>query len=249
MYFETQRDKQNYYAHKDNVCQAHFHRAVEILYVTKGKKTVSLDGELYELGVGDLLVCPPYRLHAYLPNENSTQIVLTFSATACPKFETLCSTQAPKTPVFHDEQALLLPFMLQSENFENELLFVGIVNYILGIYVKNTPFYPIKKKSERSFLEEIVAYIEEYYAQAITLPSIAKRFGYSPNYFSTLFKKYFYVSFTDYLNGVRVQKSLKYLKTHSVSTVYFLCGFNSPQQYFLHFKKFYGVSPKEFLKK
>lgn len=248
MYFETHRDKEIFYSQADNYCQAHFHRSVELLYVTKGEKTIFLNGKEYRLCVGDLLVCPPYSLHAFPPSERSEQIVTTVPANVCPNFEKLCNTQAPETPVFHDQNGEIASLIKKLKNCKNDILFSGLVNYILGIYTENTHFYPIKERGERSFIERVIAYIDEYYMQPIPLSAIAKCFGYTPNYFSALFKKYFYASFIEYLNGVRIQKSLPLLETHAVSSVYFLCGFNSPQQYFLHFKKFYGCSPKQFLK-
>lgn len=95
---------------------------------------------------------------------------------------------------------------------------------------------------------QIAKYIDEEYGKPLTLSALASRFGYSPNYFSWLFKRHFQTSFPQYLNGIRVRKSLPLLRTKKVYAVCYECGFNSPQQYYLHFKKFYGCTPKEFLK-
>ena len=92
--------------------------------------------------------------------------------------------------------------------------------------------------------KEIAKYIDEAYDKPLTLSTLAARFGYSPNYFSWLFKQHFKTSFPQYLNRIRVRKSLPLLRTKKVYAVCYECGFNSPQQYYLHFKKFYGCSPK-----
>ena len=99
----------------------------------------------------------------------------------------------------------------------------------------------------RTQIHRIADYIDKNYASPIGLEELASEFGYSPNYFSSLFKKYFMTGVTQYINSVRVQKSVPLLKTQKISAVYFLCGFQSPQQYFLNFRKFFGCTPYEYL--
>lgn len=248
MKFETSRDKQHYFSQTDNYCTVHFHRSVEFVYVTKGEKTVFLNGREYRLKQNDLFVTPPYGTHFYIPSRGSEQIVATAMASVCSAFEELCKNSVPESPVYHDETGELLPMITKLKDCKNDFLYSGIVNYVLGVYIENTRFLSKKQQHDRTFGVRLVEYINERYANELSLSQIADAFGYSPSYFSTLFKKTFYVSFVDYLNGVRVQKSLPFLKRFPASKVYSLCGFNSPQQYFLHFKRFYGVSPKEFLK-
>ncbi|MDE5896915.1 MAG: AraC family transcriptional regulator, partial [Clostridia bacterium] len=90
-------------------------------------------------------------------------------------------------------------------------------------------------------------YIDEHYAESLTLAEAAGKFGYAPNYFSSLFKRYFRIGFAQYVNSVRVRKSIPLLKTQKASSVCYDCGFRSPQQYFLNFRKVFGCTPYEYL--
>ena len=45
------------------------------------------------------------------------------------------------------------------------------------------------------------------------MASLSERFGLTPNYLSTLFKKRLGVKFTDYLTGLRLDKAKKLLRT------------------------------------
>lgn len=247
MYFETGRDNSKHYARQDNLCAPHFHQSVEILYVLRGEKKVFIGDGAYVLQSHDTLVCSPYVMHHFLPDKTGEQIVVTCPVEYCPQFGKLCERMQPSVPVFHDYKKKLLPLFLLLENCHNEILFTGLVNTILGKFIQQTPFIPLQKSRERTLVERIVSYLDEHYTENVTLRSLAKEFGYSPNYFSYIFKRHFHSGLPEYLGGVRIRKSIPLLKTRNVSDVYFLCGFNSPQQYFLHFKKTYGCTPKEFL--
>ena len=247
MYFETGRDNSIHYARLDNLCPPHFHQSVEILYVLKGEKTVFVGDGQYVLRPHDVLICTPYVMHHYLPDSTGEQIVVTCPVEYCQQFEKLCESMQPIRPVYHDSKRELLPFFSLLEAHGNKVLFSGIVNTILGKFIEATPFVPLKKNRERTLIERIVSYLDEHYAESVGLDTLSTQFGYSPNYFSSLFKRHFRSGFPEYLGGLRIRKSVPLLKTHNVSEIYFLCGFNSPQQYFLHFKKTYGCTPKEFL--
>lgn len=247
MFFETIRDQKLYFLRADNVCMPHFHRSSEILYVLSGKKTVFLNGEKKELFAGDVLFCPPYLVHKFVKSEDSEQIVATIAAEFCPQFTQFCRANVPDSYVIRDEDGSILKLVSALENPKNEMLFLGAANTLLGVYAERVHFTPAANMPERTLIERIAEYIDQNYASPLTLASLADTFGYSPNYFSTLFKRYFGTGVPQYINYTRVRKSLKLLRTQKISTVYFSVGFQSPQQYFLNFKKYYGCSPKEYL--
>ena len=59
---------------------------------------------------------------------------------------------------------------------------------------------------------------------------------------------------TDYINLVKVLKSMRFIKAgylehKTIESLSLECGFNSRITFFNNFKKFNGISPKEFAKK
>lgn len=247
-YFETSRDSKTFYHQGDNRCAAHMHRSVELLYVLEGEKRVWLNGKRYDLQSGDFILCPPYCVHRYEAAEHGLQIAATIPTEYCEKFDELCKTTLPQTHVLRDTDGELLRLTTALKNPPNALFFSGVANQILGIFTAKVPFLPAESGKERALVEQIAKYIDEEYAKPLTLSALAARFGYSPNYFSSLFKKHFKTGVAEYVNGIRLRKSLPLLRGKKVYAVCYECGFNSPQQYYLHFKKFYGCTPKEFLK-
>jgi AraC-like DNA-binding protein len=253
MFFETIRDNELYFSagdeRGDNSCLAHFHRAVEIMYVINGTKTVFLNGIKHEVKAGEALFCPPYLIHQFPQCENTTQYVATAPTEYCEKFDRFCRDKTPETYIIKDENDKIYSLITELKTPQNEIAFTGIVNRLLGIYVDRVKFLPTKDSGEKSLAYEIAEYIENNYAQEITLSSISERFGYSKNYFSALFKKLFQTGLIQYVNFIRIRKSLSFLDKNNVSSVYLTVGFNSPQQYFLNFKKYYGCSPKDYIRK
>jgi AraC-like DNA-binding protein len=247
MYFEGHRDSRAYYnENQDNRCVAHFHRSTEIMLVTKGEKHVEVNGKAYTLHAGDVLFSPPYAVHIYSPTTTSLQTIVTLLPEYCERFERFCESLEPASHVIHDDGRIreLIDALISADN---PFLKEGASVMLIGEFIKRSEFRPINKKNALN-LKQIADYIAEHYAENLTLTTIAKQFGYAPTYFSSLFKKNFCMSLPQYVNTIRIQKSLPLLKTHAVSSVYFLCGFNSPQQYFLQFKKVLGCTPYEYLK-
>lgn len=246
MFFESNRDSKHYYHDGDNICLPHFHRSVEFLYALKGEKQVFIDGQEFLLNENQLLVCPPYTLHSYLQSDGR-QIAATVSADFCAEFEQFCRAQTPRSFIVDDNNGELLRLLRQMQAPCNRTYLRGVVNCLLGLYQTKTTFSARSDLGEKTLIVQIAEYIHEHYAENITLETLSKQFGYSRNYFSALFKKFFKTGVTQYINSVRVQKSVKLLRTQKVSGVYAAVGFQSPQQYFLNFKRFYGCTPKEYL--
>ena len=248
MFFESIRDSISYQSNEtDNYCPTHFHRSAEILYVHSGEKHVVVNGESIVLHENDVLFCPPYAVHVFLPSKDSKQTVVTVLPEYCERFESFCSGRVPDSYAIHDENGSILQAVRAFSNTENRLLRLGLANVLFGVFTERVRF--MKSKNDKvAEMKRIAEYLQERCTENLTLQCVANAFGYSPTYFSTLFQKHFRASLPQYLNALRVQKAVTLLRTHQVSKLYALCGFNSPQQFFLNFKKVCGCTPKEYLR-
>jgi ribonucleoside-diphosphate reductase alpha chain len=98
--------------------------------------------------------------------------------------------------------------------------------------------------------KDIITEIYSCIAASAILESVdlAKEFGYSKYYFSNLFNSKIKSSLPKFLNSVRINKSLELLRSNKITDVAYMVGFNSPQQFYLNFKKVLNVTPKQYLK-
>ncbi|NIZ19460.1 AraC family transcriptional regulator [Entomospira culicis] len=94
-------------------------------------------------------------------------------------------------------------------------------------------------------LVHAVRYMHQNFSKNITLEEVSKIAKLSPSYFSRLFKTEMGLSFTEYLNRIRINESKRKLKFTNLTLfeIANICGF-SDQSYFTKiFKRAEGISP------
>ena len=99
-------------------------------------------------------------------------------------------------------------------------------------------------------MREIIDYINVNFSNEITLNILAKEFYLHPSYISNMIKKNLGVTFVDYLNRIRVQKSVKLLLTtdYKIEDISAICGFNSSSRYCKTFASYFSISPTKYRK-
>lgn len=108
----------------------------------------------------------------------------------------------------------------------------------------------INKINPNSLKQKIADFIERNYFVDIKLDTIANAFGYNSSYFSKLFKRIFGENFTVYLDRIRVERAKVFLKEGcKVSETCKKVGFEDVDYFCSKFKKYVGLSPKEYKEK
>ena len=104
-----------------------------------------------------------------------------------------------------------------------------------------------RKWRNKSLMDRALAFIEENYANAITLDEVAEHVNLSPAYFSSVFKQELGKSFVEALNSFRIEQSKKLLADPllNVSEVGYKVGFNDQSYFTRVFKKITGVTPTQ----
>ncbi len=103
-------------------------------------------------------------------------------------------------------------------------------------------------KSIRVILRKAVDYINEHYAEPVTLNEVAEHTFVTTFYISRMFKKELGTSFVDYLNDIRIEKAKELLKDVKYKSyeVASLVGIQDPHYFSRLFKKHSGISPSEY---
>jgi AraC-like DNA-binding protein len=99
-------------------------------------------------------------------------------------------------------------------------------------------------------LERIFIYVEQHYQEAITLNEVASYMGFSPYYFTKLFKKNTGMTFIAFLNEYRLNKAKWILINEDLpmSAVAEAAGFGSVKTFHHFFKDATGISPLKYHK-
>ncbi|HZG85824.1 helix-turn-helix domain-containing protein [Paenibacillus sp.] len=96
--------------------------------------------------------------------------------------------------------------------------------------------------------EAVRKYVDENYSYELTLSALADLFHLNENYLSGLFKQNAGITFSEYVTKLRMTKAAQLLvesdlKLTDIAT---LVGYSSSSYFSTSFRKFYGMSPKEY---
>lgn len=91
-------------------------------------------------------------------------------------------------------------------------------------------------------------YIKLHYAEPITLEAVAKHTGFSPTYFSKIFKEELSCTFNHYLNQVRIEQSKGLLLKEklTISDICYMVGFEDQSYFIKVFRRHVGVTPGQY---
>ena len=100
----------------------------------------------------------------------------------------------------------------------------------------------------RSTISRIVEYVNENYAEPMTVAEVAARVNMSENSFSRYFSKATDSTFTAFVNRVRVHKACELLMNGDshISSVCYAAGFNNVANFNRRFREVKGMTPSEF---
>lgn len=107
-----------------------------------------------------------------------------------------------------------------------------------------------KKSGQMSYAEQAAHYMQNHFAQAISISHLAEEMRITPRYLSSLFKKEFGKTPQDFLQEVRLEHAKGLLSIgRSVSDAAFASGYSDAFVFSRAFKKRYGVSPKYYFQR
>lgn len=243
----------------------HYHHAYEVYYIIEGEREYFIDDTFFKVSKGDLVWVPANMLHR-TDGKGATRFLLYFK----PDFIKTYVQQpmidklfAGEPFVFHadattDKQLntilnrLLNEFNVLEKQPQNgdEMLLIGYLLQLLFLIYTSENNY-VSEVSEDNHASRIIKYVNENYANILSMEEVANQFFISKYYLCRLFKKSIGVSFISYLNTIRIKAACELLKTESIflSEVAIRCGFNSTPYFCKVFKDEKGISPSEYRNK
>lgn len=93
-------------------------------------------------------------------------------------------------------------------------------------------------------------YVQEHFQESITLEDVSAKVGFSPSYFSVLFKKETGEGFSKYLTNVRMERAKELLQEtdYPVAEVCREVGYSDAKHFVQTFRKATGLNPAQYRK-
>lgn len=253
----------------------HWHPETELIRFTKGTFKLSIDMQDMELTDDAFVLLPGNIIHTiYLPAfcEESAVVfdpkmllLQNYDEVQSEIFESLLSGNmplprviTPDHPAFAsiDRLYLYCAHHGATTHASLRLKIKSKLTEILSLYHqyglisrKSVPVNPKHTKQDK--LKDLLNYIDSHYAGPMSIKDASSRLGITDQYFCRFFKRITGISFTEYLNDLRLRRAAKEieLSTRAISDIAYEHGFENAGYFFKSFKLKYGVTPLKYRKR
>lgn len=231
----------------------HWHLECELIYIEKGTVTVSYNHTAYQLHDREAVFIQSGEIHYIHGESGSITQILMFNASMIQEITRRTALASPLLPSF---SATAVPNLFKTVKKELEekqpfyemkiiglirCLFVDIYRHGIPIEEKSARFHT-SMENYKNLLNEI----EEKYSY-ITFSDASSFMGFSEPYFSKFFKNISGMTFSTYLNIIRLEKAIEMLRHNrqelSITEIASLCGFDTIRHFNRTFKEITGYSP------
>lgn len=240
----------------------HKHYEIEILYCAKGSYKIIINNEPYLIKEGTLAFISCLVPHETKgTNEDGLHLLIEAGPLFLGDYFDKITTLSLNTPIFRLKETdfgkkikkLLEEIIEQKRNLQgNELIIRANVTKLFGLFLQEFSYKGETEEHKDTIkiknIEKALDLIYHSYGDRITIEQAAQVAGYGKSNFCKIFKNTTGVTFHQYLNRYRTERS-KFFLRHSDMSVFEIAeivGFNDSKTYCRVFKELTGMTPKEF---
>lgn len=247
----------------------HYDEDLIIEYFRKGETSKRIEGNIYNIREGDLIITTPEELHVGIRTDDSyiekislhidEELFTPFGGNRTVFFDTIINKPKGTGNLILAEvvRELGIDSMLnqcleyaQMSTLEAQVLLNCKVVEMLSklsklIEAGNTA--ESAAPSSNKTVNEMINYINRHYTEDVTLDILADKFHFSKYYISHLFRDYVGVSPYEYLITRRLYLFNDLVRQgHSIRQACFDIGFNNYSNFFRLYKKHFDITPQQF---
>lgn len=246
----------------DRLIPPHWHESLELLFCLSGEVEVIFTGQTYRLKAKEFIVINSNHVHSTRSPVLSECLVIQFPLAYLQRVteDHYLKQFLFKTTPDQQTKELLACLMYIYQNFSanelvNHLEVKAKIYELLALLCKSNTFsstniYEIKSFKHLEKMEKVNQYIQEHYTEHLMIEEVAKMFNYNPSYFSRFYKKFMGITFTEYLNSVRLDAAYKEMRDtdKTILEIGLDNGFATNKTFYNVFRNKFGLSPQKFRK-
>lgn len=226
---------------------------LELFYVYSGRGVAYLEGTHYILQKGDIFCVRPGQVHANFPLEDLMIYNCIISCAYLQRKRDLSTEDL--MPFLHltgktllEVEGIYEDLLLERDQRENwyQRMMEGSADRLCVTLLRFQDRHQTQVRHRR-VITPLLEYLSENFATT-TLEELAQVSSYNASYLSRLFRETFDVSFTDYVNILRVNQAMKLLQETELTAeeVGLEVGFHSRKHFYDMFKRHTGMTPGGF---
>lgn len=247
----------------------HYDENLIIEYFRKGQTSKRIEGNIYNIREGDLIITTPEELHVRIQTGDcyiekislhiSEALLSAFGGNRTVFFDTIIKKEKGVGNLVQSDIVretnidILLDQCLEyarDSSPESQVLMNCKVIEVLSKLAKlltasNNTGLPAP--SSNKAVTEMINYINRHYTKDVTLDILAEKFHFSKYYISHLFRDYVGVSPYEYLITRRLYLFNDLIRQKQpIRQACFDVGFNNYSNFFRLYKKHFGITPQQF---
>ena len=256
----------------------HWHKEWEIIRILEGDFLLYLDGQEYHAHAGDVFLVRDGMLHGGIPQNCVYECLVfdlhglfrdinLVKKYLRPIYRNVLIPQVyfpgrqgdiyPIIDELMDGFSALYPQEGQKSETKSfpELTTLGNISRLFSVilqkgYLMESENPQLSHSRKVAQLKAVLEFIENHFNDHLTLDALAGLVGMSPKYFCRFFRTITQQTPMDYVNHYRIERASSLLSSpdYSVTAVGLECGFSDSSYFVKTFKKYKGMTPKQYQK-
>lgn len=233
----------------------HIHSHLELIYMEEGSSVATVDNKNFLIEKGDLFLSFPNQIHYYHDRCAVKGYLFIFSPDLLKDFKEIFQTQIPHSPIIKCPQ---LPLDLRSRlkkirnknrsdsSFEKIAAKGDLLSLLAELLPKMTL---VNTPTVHDSIKSVLTYCSENYTEPLTLEQISKELHLNKYYISHIFNERLNISFTDFINSLRIEHACNLLERSSnITDVALSSGFSSVRTFNRVFVQNMEMTPRDYVK-
>ncbi len=229
----------------------HFHSQIELVYVINGQTIAFADQKKTVTKSGELFFAFPNQIHYYEKTVIGKYIVIIFSTELLYGMEDILYNNIPKSNLLSEDKmqgiANIITDVVNANGEFSHTIRVGLINQLLASILPEFELKP-RIKTNNTTLQSVLNYCTKNFANDLTLDILAEDLHISKFHISHLLNQKLGISFSAYLNNIRVHKACSLLNNsqNKISDISEEVGFGSIRSFNRAFKSVMNMTPIEY---
>ncbi|MBR1523787.1 MAG: helix-turn-helix transcriptional regulator [Lachnospiraceae bacterium] len=248
----------------------HWHSNLELIMPLKSWYRIEMNDREYMLNEGDIILIASGAIHQLHAPKEGVRLIFQPDFSLISNFPELSSTMtilSPAISITAEKDPDIIPRLkelmlaIEREYFSKTPLsganiYSMLIQMLVIIgrkYSTSAESFDVSKGKQQEYAEKftnVCEYINEHFAEDLTLEDTAEISGFSKFHFARLFKQFTGKTFYRYVNLKRIENAEKLLTDPSagITEIAINSGFSSPPAFVRMFKQIKGCTPTEYKK-